>query len=117
MNYTSDVTGSSDGSTKISTCGTLLPQNKALVHTWVCHPEGAQVVLYLPNHQASRFASSILPQHHPKQLIVLLNAVKASHSAARAQFFEGSSSISAPSPVASLVNSSNVNWMGLMKCS
>ncbi|PAV74529.1 hypothetical protein WR25_26807 [Diploscapter pachys] len=30
---------------------TLLPQNKALVHTWACHPEGAQVALYLPNQQ------------------------------------------------------------------
>ncbi|PAV73995.1 hypothetical protein WR25_00482 [Diploscapter pachys] len=31
---------------------TLLPQNKALVHTWACHPEGAQVALYLPNQQS-----------------------------------------------------------------
>ena len=40
------------------------------------------------NFQASRLASPILPLP-PKQLVVLLNAVKASHSAACSQFFGG----------------------------
>ncbi|CAD6187487.1 unnamed protein product [Caenorhabditis auriculariae] len=30
---------------------TLLPQNRALVHTWVAHTEGATCAMYLPNQQ------------------------------------------------------------------
>uniref|UniRef100_A0A1I7WD56 WD_REPEATS_REGION domain-containing protein n=1 Tax=Heterorhabditis bacteriophora TaxID=37862 RepID=A0A1I7WD56_HETBA len=44
--------GASSGEFNLGLWDTLLPQNRALVHSWVAHVEGATVAMYLPNQQA-----------------------------------------------------------------
>ncbi|PIO71428.1 WD domain, G-beta repeat protein, partial [Teladorsagia circumcincta] len=43
--------GASSGEFNLGLWDTLLPQTRALVHTWVAHPEGATVAMYMPNQQ------------------------------------------------------------------
>ncbi|RCN45114.1 WD domain, G-beta repeat protein [Ancylostoma caninum] len=45
--------GASSGEFNLALWDTLLPQSRALVHTWVAHPEGATVAMYMPNQQVS----------------------------------------------------------------
>ncbi|KJH47115.1 hypothetical protein DICVIV_06823 [Dictyocaulus viviparus] len=44
--------GASSGEFNLALWDTLLPQNRALVHSWVAHTEGATVAMYLPHQQA-----------------------------------------------------------------
>ncbi|EYB84442.1 hypothetical protein Y032_0316g2289 [Ancylostoma ceylanicum] len=44
--------GASSGEFNLALWDTLLPQSRALVHSWVAHPEGATVAMYMPNQQA-----------------------------------------------------------------
>ncbi|VDM54577.1 unnamed protein product [Angiostrongylus costaricensis] len=44
--------GASSGEFNLALWDTLLPQNRALVHSWVAHNEGASVAMYLPSQQA-----------------------------------------------------------------
>ncbi|KAK5967217.1 hypothetical protein GCK32_000230 [Trichostrongylus colubriformis] len=43
--------GASSGEFNLGLWDTLLPQSRALVHTWVAHTEGATVAMYMPNQQ------------------------------------------------------------------
>lgn len=43
--------GSSSLDYNLGLWDTLLPTNRALVHSWVAHPEGATCALYVPNQQ------------------------------------------------------------------
>ncbi|VDK48568.1 unnamed protein product [Cylicostephanus goldi] len=45
--------GASSGEFNLGLWDTLLPQSRALVHSWVAHPEGATVAMYIPNQQVS----------------------------------------------------------------
>lgn len=43
--------GASSGEFNLALWDTLLPQSRALVHSWVAHTEGATVAMYIPNQQ------------------------------------------------------------------
>ncbi|VDM39617.1 unnamed protein product [Toxocara canis] len=43
--------GSGSGDQNVAVWDTLMPQSKAMVHSWIAHPEGASSVMYLPSLQ------------------------------------------------------------------
>uniref|UniRef100_A0A914XKC3 WD_REPEATS_REGION domain-containing protein n=1 Tax=Plectus sambesii TaxID=2011161 RepID=A0A914XKC3_9BILA len=43
--------GYGSGEQNLALWDTLLPNNKAIIQTWSCHPEGASCVMYLPQQQ------------------------------------------------------------------
>lgn len=43
--------GYGSGEQNLALWDTLLPQSKAIIQSWSCHPEGASCVMYIPQQQ------------------------------------------------------------------